>query len=731
MPTTTYFVAHSIPGRIRVKVAALKYEPMLAAGLEKAIRTECGVSRVSANADSTSVTIEFVPEVFDPVRWLDRLDLANIEPCHPSRSSSALPGPLAALRRGTFAFESKVTPRTQFLLGSAALLATMIGAPPVITRCILTAAILPIANRAVQTLLYERRLGAEALDAISCLVLTRSGGFFPASVMTFLIGFGEFVRDSITHKCEALIEHQLALSLRAAWLIKGKKRLRSPVIDLRPGDRLVVYQGELISFYGIVDEGSGTVVPADPEMDFEPTPVHVGDFVYPGTILAAGKIYARYEKCLHREEEDLILKKQKKRWLQRTRVHRRGLKIGYERIWPIMGFAALLFAATQNIHRAMTIICFDFITGIRITLPIAVLSSMYKAGLAGVVIRNASALERLAAVDVIIFARSGTLTELNPSVTQVHVSDGHTLEAVTRFAGAVEQRYNHLAAYAIYSFAEVKNIPVPERISSCVVNGLGVRGNVEGHSVLVGSTRLMELENVDLTSATKFLQECMERADSRACVAIDGKLAGVIAYQDPLRADAKDVISELRALGISDIVMTTGAIPSTAEKLAKEAGITTVFSRHTAQDKADLVKKYQRQGHKVAVVGSDVNDALALEIADVAITLGTGTEIARHRADVVLDSDELSGLTDAIRTARDGMALVNQNLILVSAPNWLGLGMSLLSGTEVLAATLLNNGSVLIGAINGLRPLLSLDDDRDRDGLPETETAIEMRTVAV
>jgi P-type E1-E2 ATPase len=177
-----------------------------------------------------------------------------------------------------------------------------------------------------------------------------------------------------------------------------------------------------------------------------------------------------------------------------------------------------------------------------------------------------------------------------------------------------------------------------------------------------------------------------------------------------LRADAPEVVSQLRGLGIKKVVMCTGSSQSAADRLAKTAGITDVYAMQSAEDKVKLVKDFKREGFKVAVVGSDLSDAMALEQADVAITLGTGAEIARHRADVVLDAKSLLGLVEAIKISREGMSLARQNLVMVSVPNWFGLAISVFGGAEALSATLLNNGSVIIGVANGLRPLIETDD---------------------
>ncbi len=639
-----------------MRLLDLLSDPALACGFEHILSEKPGVLHVVAKARTGSLIIEYDESCFDPIAWLDRLDIDQVPrlDIHPS-GWRRLPMPLAALRKGTYAFEEMVTPRVQFALGTASLLVTIFGVPEVFTSWVIYASLVPIVNRAVQTILTEGRLGAELLDTASCLVLVRRAEFLPASLMTFLLGLGEFVRDQVTRACQRLIKHQLELSSDSAWLIRGKRRVRVPVGELNEGDLLVVYAGELIAFEGKVIDGQGTIVPANPAIDFHPEPVHPGDLVTRGGLLADGKIYVQFQRLYCLLPPDAMRNKQHKRWLQRTRLQRQALRLGYERIVPILSVSGLIFAVTRDVHRALAMICFDFLTGIRIAIPTAVLASMYKAGKRGIVIRNATALERFAEIDTIVFARSGTLTAIQPFVSEVFVSNGFSQEEVTRFAGAVEQRYSHLAAFAIYNFAKCKSIPVPDRTSSSVITGLGVRGSVEGHTVLVGSTRLMEVENIDLSSADPFLEACKQRGDSRACVAVDGKFAGVIAYQDPLRRDAPYVVAALRKMGVTEIAMTTGASHAAAEAIASKAGISTLFPRTTPEEKARIVHNYKLQGRRVAVVGFDVTDSLALEEAHVAITLSAGTEIARHRADIVLTGDELSGLVEGLEIARQGM----------------------------------------------------------------------------
>ncbi len=702
-----YEVVHSLPDRIRVRLQGIRHDQALAAGLESLLHAQDGVRAVRTNPDCASVTITFTGGVFDPIAWLDRLSLADVRPLQPGQRPAARPlNPLAALRRATFAFETLLPPKGQFGLSALALLCTVLELPALVTGSALLASLLPVINRAAQTTLEEGRLGADALDGGTCLVLIQQKSFLPASLMLFLIASGELLRDVVTSRCHQLITHQRELSQRSAWLVQGYRRVRVPVIELRPGDQVVVYPGELVAVEGTIVRGEGTIVPASPEMDFEPRYVRAGDNVTADTLLTEGKLYIRNETGPPRPAADPVRQKQKRRWLQRTRLHKLSLRMAYDAVAPLLSIAAVVLVATRDLERAMALVCFDFLTGIKIAIPTAVLSSMYKAGRRGIVMRNASALEALAEIDAVIFARSGTLTALKPTVTEVFVCPGYSLEEVTRMAAAAEQRYSHLVAYAIYSYAHLKSIPVPERTASDVIAGLGVKGQVEGHAVLVGSTRLMQLEGIDLSAARAFLEEWQAKGDSRACVAIDGKLAGVIAYRDPLRPDARATVRALKRMGIKEIAMMTGGGEAAAGALAEQAGIATVHSRTLPQDQAQIVADYRRRGLRVAVVGQDVEDSPALEEADVAIALGTGSDVARHRADILLATESLTGLVEGIRIAREGMELARQNLLVVSVPNVLGLTVSLVDQTDFVTATVLNNGSVVLGAANGLRPLL-------------------------
>jgi len=713
MSERLYKVIHRLPGRIRLQIGITHKDPVLASKVKQLTLEQTGVHSVSSNTNCASLTIVFDEQLFEPLLWLDQISVSQIENVKTTdrgetgHALKKLPSVLEQLRRATFDFENKMPPVLQLTLSTASLVLTIAEAPVAVTSIALSASLLPVFNRALQTLLDERRVGADALDGASCLLLIRGQNFLPASAMLSLISLGEYIRDVVTGKCRQLIAHQLELSKGAAWVIRGNKRLRMPVSELKDGEQIVVYPGELISFEGKVVNGHGTVVPASPEFDFTPQAVTVNDFIHAHTLLTEGKLYATFKLGQTPHPADPARNKKLKRWLQRTKLHRQALRDGYSKIGTTVALATFIGIATQSLHRAIPILFYDFITGIRIAIPTAVLSSMYRAGREGIVVRNAAALERLSEVDAIIFARSGALTSMMPAVTEVFTFDQFSVEDVTRYAAAVEQRYDHVAAYALYTYAKLNTMPVPERTSSKLISGFGVKGVVEGKDITVGSTRMMNSEGIGIGHAAKILEMCTNRGDSRICVAINGKLAGIISYQDVIRTDTALAIKTLRKIGIKEIAMTTGSSQASANNLAKQVGITEVFANALPEDKANLVRQFQKRGLKVAVVGFDISDTAALEQAHVAITLNTGGDIAKHRADIILTTENLNDIVDGIVIARQGMSLARQNLKMVSIPNLIGISLSSLNYTTELTAALINNGSVIAGALNGLRPMIS------------------------
>ena len=569
--------------------------------------------------------------------------------------------------------------------------------------------------RAVNTFLLEGRLGVDALDGIAASLMAANGKFKEACFMTALISLGEYIRERTSQHCRKMVDDLLSLSGRSAWLVKGRKRVCVPVDQVKVGNLLVVYPGELIPVDGVITDGQAAIDQSKLTGEAMPVEVKTGDKVYAATVLLEGKIYIQCLSVGIDTKAGSILQSLKSAPIHETRIQNYAAQMADKLVLPIILGAAISFAFSRNLVKMMSILIFDFSTGIRIAAPTAILSSMYNAGRKGILVKNGAALERLTEVSAIIFDKTGTLTLGEPRVTQVIPLPGtiyggkksYTADEIIAMAAAVEQRHHHPASRAIVKYAAHKQIVIGERTESCQMSGMGVKAKIENKTIAVGSKRLMESEGVDVSQAISHEIAMNDAGESLAYVAIDGKLAAIIAYTDQVRLEAAQAIFELRKLGVRKIFMATGDGEIAAKKMAKVCGITEYIAGAFPEQKAELVKKLQSQGHTVAVIGDGINDSPALAHADVAFSLHGCTEAAREGADIVLTDGDLRRLPEAIRIARGAINLVKENLTLAIIPNGAGLGMAALGMVGPAGATLLNNGSAIVCALNSLRPLYS------------------------
>ncbi|MBX9723242.1 MAG: HAD-IC family P-type ATPase, partial [Candidatus Obscuribacterales bacterium] len=213
------------------------------------------------------------------------------------------------------------------------------------------------------------------------------------------------------------------------------------------------------------------------------------------------------------------------------------------------------------------------------------------------------------------------------------------------------------------------------------------------------------------------------RGDSVAYVAFDSRLVGMIAYHDSVRPEAAPALARLRQQGIREIIMTSGDAGEPVERIANEIGVERVFTQLSPEEKADLIRDYQLKGLKVAVVGDDVSDALAMAQADLAIAMNDSTDVCRYRADIIITDNDLAHLPIAVDLSRTAMRYLRQNMLVLSVPNWAGLLLSITNRIGPIRGTVLNNGSVIIAALNGLLPAMIEKPIIELQALnPEAET---------
>ncbi len=687
-------VVHSVPGRLRLRVPALESQPDLAERILSAGMAYPGVRSVRVNLWCASVAVEYQPGEIQGIaphdlvlRWLNE---------RPAQATAHKDG----VKRFRF---HRFLPLGLALGGLA--LAFLGGATPVPALMTLAGA-LPIFKRAVTALLREHRLNVDQLDMAALGTMIAMGDVRSAALMSALVAVGEEIREHTARRSLRAALDLKALLGQTAWLVRGQERIRVSLEELRIGDVVTIYPGDLIPVDGIVISGLATVDQKTLTGEAHPLSKSPGDHVFAATVVSDGKLYVRAEAVGGSTRAGSIVRTLEQAPVFDTRAARDVIRLADQLVGPTFALAGLTYALTGNPARGAAILVVDLATGLRVATPTAVLASMVRAAQEGILIKSGYALEQLAAVDAIVFDKTGTLTRGEPSVSHVAIFNEHfPPEMMLGLAAASEIRLRHPTARALVRYAREHGIPIPARKESHYTTGLGVRATVKDHTVHVGSARFLESCGIVAGAGDVLAEQYGAWGSSVVYVAVDEKLTGIIGYNDPPRSESASVIGWLRRHGVKEVLLVSGDEPAPAQAVAQALDIGSVYASALPDEKAAIVRTLRERGHIVAVVGDGINDSPALAHANVSISLAHGSEVARETADVVLMEPDLWGIAKAIMLARTSKDIVDQNLRLIALANAGALALALPGIISPLGTAILNNGSTIVAALNSLRPL--------------------------
>ena len=580
-------------------------------------------------------------------------------------------------------------------------------------------------------------VGAAYVYSVAATVAGRSDTYFDTTVVIVaLVILGQVLELQARHRTGAAIRQLLGLAPKTARRVTkddqrgGGVETDVPLESVQPGDVLRVRPGEKIPVDGVVLDGAAAV--DESMVTGEPVPVakEAGAPVIGATIAVSGTFRMRAERV----GNDTLLA-QIVRMVsdaQRTRAPIQRLAdqvaayfvpavvltaIGSFAAWSLWGPEPRLPHALVNAVAVLIIAC---PCALGLATPMAIMVSTGRGARAGVLIRDAEALELLARVDTLVVDKTGTLTAGRPQVTAVEaapgwagVQRGNDSEGdLLRLAAAVERGSEHPLASAITEAAGSRGIVPPAVTDFRSTAGLGVSGFVEGHHVLLGNAALMQSSGIDaawlVARAGARREAAGNAAETVVGVAVDGRLAGLLAVADPVRDSARDALDALRREGLH-VVMLTGDSRAAAEATAKRLGIADVRAEVRPDAKRDAIAELQRAGRRVAMAGDGINDAPALAQAQVGIAMGTGTDIAMESAGITLVKGDLRGIVRARRLSRATLTNIRQNLFLAFAYNTVGVpiaagllyvfGGPLISPIWASAAMTLSSLSVISNAL--------------------------------
>ena len=546
------------------------------------------------------------------------------------------------------------------------------------------------------------KIGVDALDATAMALTVGTGQWMTAAVLGALVEGGELLRDLTARHSRrelgALMSHQGA----RCWKLVDGRRVRSRVGDIRAGDHVLVANGDRIPVDGTVLRGRAVV--DERLLTGEPMPVlkTKESRVFAMTVVTDGDLVVEAASSAADSRAGRIMSFLEKAPIGETRMADHARRIADRFVLPVMGTAAVVYALTGNATRAASILIFDLASGIRVAAPTTMLASLIGAAREGILIKGAAAMEKMADVDAIVFDKTGTLTMGRPAVADITPFNGLAPEELLAVAAGADHGLNHPLAGALVDEAEARGLKLPARERVKVSIGLGVEAElVGGRRFLVGNREFMRAHRVRVPGRVN------GHGLSEVIVASAGECLGAIVFRDEPRPGAGEIIQALRERGVRRLALLSGDIDNATRQVAHSLGIDEWHARMSPDRKADFVRALKAEGHRVAVVGDGVNDSVAFALADLSIAMGGGADIARANSDVILLDDRLELLPRAIDRSRDSLRLMNQNLALIAAPNALGLGSAVAGGINPAVAAFLSNGSTVVAAANGLRPLLA------------------------
>lgn len=510
--------------------------------------------------------------------------------------------------------------------------------------------------------------------------------FESAAVIITLITFGKYLESVSKGKTSEAIKKLIGLAPKTAIVIRNEMELEINIEEVEVGDIIVVKPGEKMPVDGIVSEGTTSVDESMLTGESIPVEKSVGDQIIGASINKNGAI--RYKATKIGKDTTLaqIIKLVEDAQGSKAPIARLADVIsGY--FVPIVIVLAVLsglgwyFIGGESVLFSLVIFISVLVIAcpcaLGLATPTAIMVSTGKGAEYGVLIKSGVALELAHKIQIIVFDKTGTITKGKPKVTDIMVTDNEMTENdLLELAASSEKGSEHPLGDAIVKCAEDKKLVFKKIDSFNAIPGQGIKVKIEDKNILLGNKKLMAASNILLNNSEEISDKLAEEGKTPMYIAIDNKLAGIIAVADTVQENSKKAVEELQQMGI-EVVMITGDNKRTAKAIGKQVGINRILSEVLPQDKAIEVKKLQSEGKTVAMVGDGINDAPALAQADIGIAIGSGTDIAMASSDIVLMKSDLMDVTTAIQLSKNTIRNIKQNLFWAFSYNIIGIPIAM------------------------------------------------------
>ncbi|MBI4355383.1 MAG: copper-translocating P-type ATPase [Candidatus Omnitrophica bacterium] len=502
-----------------------------------------------------------------------------------------------------------------------------------------------------------------------------------ALIVTFIL-LGRWIELRAKGAAQEAVRGLLRLQPRTALVVREERELEIPIEELRRGDEIVVRPGERLPVDGVVTHGHSWVDESMATGEATPVEKFTGTKVLSATLNSRGRITVRATRVGAETFLSQMIQLVQSAQASKPPAQRVADRIAAIFVPVVVGVAAATGVAwwawgpapswSYALINMMAVLLIACPCAVGLATPMAIIVGVGRAARQGILIKEASVIERLARATTIIFDKTGTLSQGRPTVTDVVSRDGLSAEEVLRLAGSAERGSEHPYGVAIVQQATAKQLILATPDQFQALPGLGVKATVQGEQLLIGSPLLMAREAIDIRGWQRELDTWSQDGKTILVVTANRIPQGMLALTDGLKPETPAVVQQLRRAGLQ-VVMATGDRRATAETVAKPLGITEVIADALPEDKVRVIRERQQRGERVVFVGDGINDAPALAAADVGIALASGTDVALAAGGIVLMRSDLRQLSACLTLSRRILRTIRQNLLLAFCYNSLAI----------------------------------------------------------
>ncbi|MGC2477389.1 MAG: cation-translocating P-type ATPase, partial [Candidatus Sulfotelmatobacter sp.] len=558
----------------------------------------------------------------------------------------------------------------------------------------------PIFKEAFENIV-ERKMTMELSMTMALLSALAIGEFFTALVITAFVLAAEVLEGLTVGRGRRAIQSLLDFLPRTVAVRRNGQVIEVPSDQVQVDETVIVKPGGHIPVDGIVLSGRSFVEQAAITGEAMPVEKAQGDAVYAGTINQSGALEIGAQKLGRDTTFGRIIEAVERAEKSRAPIQKTADRLAGYLVYFALGAAVLTFIVTHNVRSTISVVIVAGACGIAAGTPLAILGAIGRAAHQGAIIKGGLYLEALAAVDTVLLDKTGTLTFGTPQIREVVSANGFGEQRILAAAAIAENKSEHPLAKAVVRRAMELGIPIVEPDEFSYTPGRGVRVSYEGEEILVGSLALLAEYGM-----TRGLPAPSNGADgtSEVYVARAGQVLGSIRVADILRPEAKNAIAALRQMGLKTVLL-SGDTQSATSSVGRGLGVDEAVGGLLPEQKANWVTELRCKGQNVAMVGDGINDAPALVEANVGIAMGSGTDVARESADVILIGSDLSKLVETLRVARRCRGIIMQNFVGTLVVDSVGVGMAALGFLNPLLAAFIHVTSELAFILNSTRLL--------------------------